>query len=132
MNRSVVNPPSLFNSLQYGFSQAVVVDGGRRVHLSGQVSVDEQERLTGRTLAEQTEAAVDNIETLLKSLGGGLEHVVMLRIYIVESERANQAAVSRALLNRFPVNPPASTWLLVSGLSEPEWLVEVEAEAVLP
>ena len=132
MNRSVVNPPSLFNSLQYGFSQAVVVDGGRRVHLSGQVSVDEQERLTGRTLAEQTEAAVDNIETLLKSLGGGLEHVVMLRMYIVESERANQAAVSRALLNRFPVNPPASTWLLVSGLSEPEWLVEVEAEAVLP
>ena len=132
MNRSVVNPPSLFNSLQYGFSQAVVVDGGRRVHLSGQVSVDEQERLTGRTLAVQTEAAVDNIETLLKSLGGGLEHVVMLRIYIVESERANQAAVSRALLNRFPVNPPASTWLLVSGLSEPKWLVEVEAEAVLP
>ncbi|GAP96669.1 hypothetical protein NIES2104_32120 [Leptolyngbya sp. NIES-2104] len=36
------------------------------------------------------------------------------------------------MLKRFPVNPPATSWVIVSGLSEPEWLVELEAEAVLP
>ena len=109
MQKSTFNPPSVFNSLQYGFSQAVEVRGGRRLLLSGQVGVD-----------------------VLAEAGGELSHVVMLRIYIAEAARDQQEWISQVLLQRFPNDPPASSWIIVSGLSLPEWLIEVEAEAMLP
>ncbi|HEY6573119.1 MAG TPA: Rid family hydrolase [Candidatus Eisenbacteria bacterium] len=132
MNRKGVNPKTVANTLQYGFSQAVVVEGGRRVHLSGQVGVDAHERTVGPDLESQTRAAIDNIETILADIGGDLSHVVVLRIYVVESAREEQKFVGRALRERFAAAPPATSWIIVSGLSEPEWLIEIEAEAVLP
>lgn len=132
MERRVVNPGSVANTLQYGFSQAVVTQGGRRVHLSGQVGVDAREHTVGPDLESQTRAAIDNIATILGETGGDLSHVVVLRIYLVESAREQQKFIGRALRERFPVDPPATSWILVSGLSEPEWLIEIEAEAVLP
>lgn len=131
MNKRVLNPKSVFNTLQYGFSQAVVTEAGRRVHLSGQVGVDEREQTVGTDLKSQAFAAVDNITEILKEAGGSLMDVVMLRIYIVESERDNQNSIMEVLKSRFPDDPPATSWVMVSGLSEPEWLVEIEAEAVL-
>lgn len=132
MKRRVCNPGTVFDSLQYGFSQAVVVQGGRRVFLSGQVGIDVDQRVVGKGLAAQMKAALDNIETILAELDGHLAQIAMLRIYIVESALDDQSAVADALIGRFPTDPPATSWIVVSGLSEPEWLVEVEAEAVLP
>lgn len=131
MEKSTFNPASVFNSLQYGFSQAVEVRGGRRLLLSGQVGVDEQERTVGPGLRQQTEQAFDNIERVLAEAGGQLADVVMLRIYIAEAARDQQEHISAVLLERFASQPPASSWIIVSGLSLPEWLIEVEAEAVL-
>ena len=132
MQKSTFNPPNIFNSLQYGFSQAVEVRGGRRLLLSGQVGVDEHESTVGPGLREQTEQAFDNIERVLAQAGGELSHVVMLRIYIAEAARDQQEWISQVLLQRFPNDPPASSWIIVSGLSLPEWLIEVEPEAMLP
>ena len=66
MSRTVINPDTVFNSVQYGFSQAVVVTGSRRMLLSGQVGIDVHERTVGPGLQEQTEAALDNIERVLR------------------------------------------------------------------
>ncbi|WP_058998877.1 RidA family protein [Leptolyngbya sp. NIES-2104] len=132
MQRTVINPKTVFNSLQYGFSQAVVVPSGRRVVLSGQVGVDAEENTVGADISTQITVALDNIEAILAEIGTNLSHVVILRIYIVDSAKNDQQEITEALLKRFPVNPPATSWVIVSGLSEPEWLVELEAEAVLP
>lgn len=132
MKKRVVNPESVFNSLQYGFSQAVVTEGGRRVLLSGQVGVDSNEKTVAADLHSQTHASVDNIEKVLAEVDGDLTHVIMMRIYILESQKNNQDVISEVLLKRFPLNPPATSWVFVSGLSLPEWLIEIEAEAVLP
>ena len=132
MHKIALNPPSVFNTLQYGFSQAMEVRGGRRLLLSGQVGVDANECTVGPGLLAQTQAAVNNIATLLAAAGGGLEHVVMLRIYIAESARDEQDAIVSVLRERFPVDPPPSSWIIVTGLSLPEWLIEIEAEAALP
>ena len=132
MHKSVLNPSSVFNSLQYGFSQAVEVSGGRRVLLSGQVGVDEHERTVAPGLREQTDKAFDNIEAILREAGGDLSHVVVMRIYIAEAARDEQEQITQVLLERFPSNPPASSWVIVSGLSLPQWLIEVEVEAMLP
>ena len=131
MQPKVINPKSVFNSLQYGFSQAIEVPDGRRILLSGQVGVDVQERTVGPGIAEQTDTALDNIEKILAEVEGDLSHVVMLRLYIVESARDRQELIAQALRERFPHNPPPSSWIIVSGLSLPEWLIEIEAEAVI-
>ncbi|RFA27173.1 hypothetical protein CAI21_15085 [Alkalilimnicola ehrlichii] len=132
MQRNTLDPDTVFNTRQYGFSQAVVVPDGKRVLLSGQVGVDADEKTVSATLGGQTQAAIDNIEAILSTIGGTLAHVVFLRIYIVQSAKNEQDAIAEALLKNFPTQPPATSWLLVDRLSEPEWLIEIEAEAVLP
>ncbi len=132
MQRKVINPTTVFNSLQYGFSQAMEVPDGRRIMLSGQVGVDAQERTVGPGIAEQTAMALDNVEKVLAEVGGDLSHVIMLRLYIVETAREQQEPIAEALRQRFAHNPPPSSWIMVSGLSLPQWLIEVEAEAVVP
>ena len=132
MQRRTINPPTVFNSLQYGFSQAMEVRDGRRILLSGQVGVDADERTVGPGIAEQTATALDNIEKVLAAAEGDLSHVIMLRLYIVESARDQQEPIAAALRERFPDNPPPSSWIIVSGLSLPEWLIEIEAEALIP
>lgn len=133
MTKSALNPPTVFNSLQYGFSQGLVVTGQRRVMLSGQVGVDAQEQTVSGGMREQTEAALDNIERVLAAAGGTIDQVIMLRIFIREdaSSPQEQDAIAAALLKRFPVNPPPSSWILIHGLARSEWLIEIEAEAML-
>lgn len=131
VRRKPLNPPDLPDTLAEGHSQAVLVQGGARVLLSSQVGIDSCGQLAGPDLAEQTEAALDNVERLLSGLGGDLLQVVMLRIYLAEFARYDQHEVMKALKNRFPIAPPAATWLIVYGLAEPEWLIAIEAEAVL-
>ena len=130
--RHTINPDGLFDSLQYGFSQAMMVEGGRRLLLSGQVGVDENEKTVEGGIGAQTVKALDNIDYLLKQAGGDLSHVVMLRIYIAEAARDDQRPITEALRRAFPSNPPPSSWIIVTGLSLPEWLIEIEAEAMLP
>ena len=131
MKRATVNPPGVPDTLRYGFSQAVVTSGGRRVQLSGQVGVDAAEQTVGDDLASQTSAALGNVEAILREVGGTLADVVALRIYVVEDARDEQPAIGEALRKRFPVDPPVTTWLVVVGLAREDWLIEIEAEAVL-
>lgn len=132
MHRQTLNPGSVFDTQQYGFSQAVISQGGRRIQLSGQIGVDEHEHLVGDDLASQTHAALHNVRKILEHAGGSLQHVLMLRIYIAAAARDEQACIVTALREFFPVQPPATSWIVVTGLSEPEWLIEIEAEALLP
>ncbi len=132
IRRQTLNPAGLFDSRQYGFSQAVVVEGGRRMLLSGQVGVDEHEKTVEGGMGPQTVKALDNIDYLLKQAGGDLSHVVMLRIYIAQAAQDDQGPIAEALRRYFPIDPPPSSWIIVTGLSLPEWLIEIEAEAVLP
>lgn len=130
--RRTINPKGVFDSLQYGFSQGLLVEGGSRLLLSGQVGIDADERTVAGGIGAQTAKALDNIDYLVREAGGNLSHVVMLRIYIAEAARNDQDPIAQALRERFPDNPPPSSWIIVSGLSLPEWLIEIEAEAMLP
>lgn len=126
-----VDPPDVFDTRRYGFSQAVVIEAGRRLVLSGQVAVDVRDRTVGRTLREQLDQSVENLRRVLSAAGAGLGEVVMLRIYVVKAAASELSAVSEMLLETFPDRPPATTWIVVAGLARPDWLVELEAEAVL-
>jgi 2-iminobutanoate/2-iminopropanoate deaminase len=130
--KTILNPPALFPSLEHGFSQAVVVTGGWTVFISGQTAWDAHKHIVGgQDLAAQTEQAMHNVTIAVEAAGGSLDDVVALRIYIAQSAMHDLAAIAAALKKWFPVDPPASTWLGVTSLARPEFLIEIEATAVM-
>ncbi|NRB51924.1 MAG: RidA family protein [Saprospiraceae bacterium] len=133
MDKTYINPPELFNSKDFGFSQIVISEPGNLVYISGQVAWDENREITGKgDLETQVQKTIDNLAIAMKKAGGQLQDIVMLRIYIVNYTSAAGNIVSEALRRNFGAEtPPASTWLSVQGLANPDFLIEIEAQAVL-
>ena len=132
MPKEHVNPKTLFPSVQHGFSQIVVASGEKTAFISGQTAWDAQKRIVGGvSLLEQARQALRNVQAAIEAAGGTLKDVVALRIYIVNYRAESAEAVGNALREIFPENPPASTWIGVSALAVPEFLIEIEATAVL-
>ena len=133
MSKTSLNPDSLFNSLQFGFSQIVVAQGSRMVYFSGQVAWDERQNIIGANdLRAQVWQSLRNVETAVTTAGGTLADIVALRIYIVHDWMDRTAPVSEGLKAFFPGgHPPATTWIGVKSLARPEFLIEVEGTAVL-
>jgi 2-iminobutanoate/2-iminopropanoate deaminase len=131
MPKQVVNPTSLFPSIEHGFSQVVVATGARTVFISGQTAWDAKKQIVGRSLGEQARQALRNVKAAVEAAGGNLSDIVALRIYIVHQAEQNTGAVSSALREVFTTEPPTSTWIGVSSLAVPDFLIEIEAIAVL-
>ena len=134
MPKDYLNPPQLPNWSE-SFSQVVVVhaETSRTIYISGQVSVDEENRVIGRgDLAAQSEQAFSNLASALQAAGAAVEDVVRLGIYI-KDYRCEQAGIIRETLREvFPGNRlPAGTWLGVQSLALDDLLIEVEATAVV-
>jgi enamine deaminase RidA (YjgF/YER057c/UK114 family) len=79
---------------------------------------------------EQAKRCLEIVLDALRELGAGPEHVVRTRVYIVDS--ADWEAVGRAHGEVFAEHRPASAMLVVAGLLDPAWKVEIEADALLP
>lgn len=132
MPKQSINPDSLFPSAQHGFSQIVVATGARTVFVSGQTAWDVNKQIVGgKDLAGQTRQALRNVRSAIEAAGGTLADVGALRIYIVDYQRQDAESISGPLKEFFPANPPVSTWIGVSCLAVPEFLVEIEATAIL-
>ena len=116
------------------FSQVVVTAGNARtVYVGGQNSVDSSGAIIGKgDLKAQTEQVYKNLETALAAGGAKLENVVKWTIYIVEGQPMEPAfGVFQQVWGRRP-NPPAITLVYVSGLADPDFLLEMDAVAVVP
>jgi|SRR5215813_2687561 len=133
MPKEYLNPNTLFPSVPHGFSQVVVASGKKTIFISGQTAWDAKKNIVGGdSLLEQTRQALRNLGAAMQVTGGTLDDVVALRIYIVNYRPENANAVGTALREFFsPENPPASTWIGVSALAVPDFLIEIEATAVL-
>lgn len=127
------NPEALFNSVQYGFSQAVSASGTRLISVSGQVAWNaEQAFIGGSDLYTETTAALENLRVALHSVRAELNDVISLRIYIVDYSPDESESISRALKTFFPQGQaPTATWVGVSCLANPDFRIEIEALAVV-
>jgi enamine deaminase RidA (YjgF/YER057c/UK114 family) len=132
MSKTYLSPCALFSSQQYGFSQAVAAVR-TTVYLSGQVAWNAAQQITRPAdLREQTRQALENLEIAVKAAGGTRTDIVYLRLYFVGDHIHNARSVSEALLGFFPAeNLPATTWIGVSDLASKDFLIEIEAVAVL-
>jgi enamine deaminase RidA (YjgF/YER057c/UK114 family) len=133
MPKEHINPKSLFPSVQHGFSQIVTARGGKTVYISGQTAWDaEKQIIGGKNLGEQTRQALRNIRTAVEAAGGTLTDIVSMRIYVVNYNPLDAGPVGEAFREFFPGEcPPASTWIGVSSLAVDDFLIEIEAIAVV-
>jgi enamine deaminase RidA (YjgF/YER057c/UK114 family) len=133
VTKLAVNPPSVFQSLEHGFSQAVVASGSRTLYVSGQTAWASGKRLVGGAdLEEQARQAFTNLRAVVEAAGGRLADVVSVRIYIVDYRPEKAASIVRPFREFFSAEvKPACTWVGVAALADPGFLIEVEATAVL-
>ncbi len=133
MTKLRINPDLVARTLEHGFSQAVLVRGRRTLYMSGQTAWDAEKQIVGGDdVGRQARQAFENVRRLVGAAGGSVADVVSLRIYVVGFLPDHAAAVGSALRECFPEPAvPATTWLGVSSLARPEFLIEVEAIAVL-
>jgi enamine deaminase RidA (YjgF/YER057c/UK114 family) len=109
-----------------GFSRAVRVDG--RVLVSGTAPVW-PDGSCDPDPAAQARRCLEIVAAALESLGAGLEHVVRTRMFIVDP--ADAEAVGSVHGAAFGEVRPAATMVVVAGLLDPRWRVEIEAEALV-
>ena len=107
-----------------GFSRAVRV--GRHVMVSGTgpVGCDDAD------IAAQTDQCLTLIAAVLKEAGTSFVHVVRTRMYL--TAREDWEAVARVHGKFFSLVRPASTMVVVAGLLNPSWKIEIEVDALLP
>jgi reactive intermediate/imine deaminase len=118
-------PPSV------GYSQAASVRTGRLVYVAGQVAVDPSGKLVGpEDFRAQAEQIFENLKAALAASGASFDDVVKLNSYFVD---IRQAPVFREVRDKYisATHPPVSTAVEVRRLVREEWLLEVEAIAVV-
>ena len=127
-----INPDGLLKNP--AFTNVIVVSGSvRTVYIGGQDAVDATGAIIGKgDIAKQSEQVLKNLQTALHAVGAGLENIVKWNVYIVQGQplRAGFAAFQAAWGNR--PNPPAITGMFVAGLANPDFLIEMDAVAVVP
>ena len=109
-----------------------VVARGTMVFVRGQVGqdLDTSKSVAIGDPAGQAERAMANIKTLLEEAGARLEHICKVTIYITDPRY--REPVYRTIGKWLKGVHPVSTGIVVSALARPEWLVEVDATAVIP
>ena len=119
-------------NLDNDLCQAVVTEGGKIVWLRGQCpqNLDDAVNITSSDPAEQTHKVMQNISQLIKEAGGEMKHLVKIVVYITDAR--HRQAVYRVIGEYTKGVYPVSTGLVVTALARPEWLVEIDATAVIP
>ena len=115
------------------YSQVVVASGTRTIYTAGQVPIDEHGALVGAgDIATQTIQAMRNVGLALAAAGASYADIVKITTYVVNYKPEYRAIINKARVSFFENGtPPASTLLGVTALALPEWLVEIEAVAVV-
>jgi len=112
----------------------VVVARGTMVFVRGQVGQaidgDGGDGGAPADASAQAEQAMRNLKRLLEEVGARLHHICRVQVYI--TDRKHREAVYRVVGEHLRGVYPVSTGLIVSGLARPEWVMEIEATAVIP
>ena len=127
-----VNPDGMHKSPV--FSQGIILPPNARLLLiGGQNSVNEKGEIVGKgDIVAQTRQALDNLQKVLAAAGGRLEDLVKTTIIMQQDIDLGAAfGVWMGIWGQRP-NPPTVTGFRVPGLANPDFLIEIEAQAVLP
>ena len=114
-----------------GYSQVATVTGGTLVFISGQVALEQSGNVVGQgDFRTQVQQVFENLKAAIEAAGGRFDDVIKLNSYLVDlSHLSDFREVRDQYVN--VKNPPTSTAVQVPGLFRPEFLVEIEAVAIV-
>lgn len=128
MTRKIVHPKSVHSTIGGGYSHVAIA--GDTVYIAGQIARTRDGKLVGvGDAAAQARQVYTNLQAILKELGGSLENIVKMTTYL--TDRASLGAYRNARDHFFSDPFPPNTLLFINGLGDPDYLIEVEAIAVL-
>lgn len=131
-NIEYINPENM--SKPRGYSHAISVKWGQEtVYIGGQNAIDENGFVVGKgDLKKQTEQVLRNIEIILEESEAKLENVVKFNIYLVQGQNLKDGFEVFQKMWGDIQNFPTVTVLFIAGLGDPDWLIEIDAIAIIP
>ena len=128
MPRVIIQPEGVWDP-RPRFAQVVRI--GNQVYVAGQTAVDERGNVVGKgDIDAQARQVFRNLQKCLEAAGANYDQVVKLNIYSTDLD-AHLPALTKTRREFFPREPVASTTIQVPRLVHPDWLLEIEAVAVL-
>jgi enamine deaminase RidA (YjgF/YER057c/UK114 family) len=129
MAKQTIQPKSL-NDPRPRYSQAIVTEGGKLLFIAGQTASDKNGNVVGKgDIKAQTRQVFDNLKAVLEVAGGSLDNLVMTTTYITDRQyREGYNEVRREMYRK---DPPTSTLVIVKGLANEDYLIEIAGIAVL-
>ena len=132
MKKVYINPDNMVKPR--GYSHAVSVSGNyKTIYIGGQNAIDQNGNLIGKnSFKEQTEQVLINIEKILEHANAKIEDIIKLNIHILSGQ--NPIEGFEVFQKRWGMikDLPIVTVIFVAGLGNPDWLVEIDAIAVVP
>ena len=127
-----INPDEL--NKNPAFTNVITVTGpAKTIYVGGQDAIDGSGQIIGKgDIKRQTEQVLNNLQTALKAAGADLENIIKWNIYVVQGQPLQPGLEAfQQIWGRRP-NPPVITMAFVAGLANPDFLVEMDAIAVVP
>ena len=129
MPRKVIQPKTL-NDPRPRYSQGIQTSGGKLLFIAGQTASDKDGNVVGKgDIKAQTQQVFDNLRSVLKGAGGTLDNLVMTTTYI--TDRQYREGYNEVRLQQYKKAAPTSTLVIVSGLANPDYLIEIAGIAVI-
>lgn len=123
-----LNPPAI--ATPTGYTHLVEVNRGRLVYISGQVALDKSGAVVGKgDFKAQVTQVFENLKAAVEAAGGTMADIAKINTYAVDVSQLQ--ALREVRSTYFTGNPPASTLVQVVRLAREEFLVEIEAVAVI-
>ena len=128
MPKTIIQPDGLWDP-RPRFAQVTKI--GNQVYIAGQTAVDPDGNLVGKgDIEAQCRQVFKNLEICLLSAGATFDHVVKINVYSTDLD-AHLGVISKMRQEYFSSGPVSSTTVQVSGLVDPDWLIEIEAIVIL-
>ena len=129
MPKKVIQPKAL-NDPRPRYSQGILNSGGKLLFIAGQTASDKDGNVVGKgDIKAQTQQVFDNIKAVLKAAGGSLDNMVMTTTYI--TDRQYREGYNEVRRQQYKKTAPTSTLVIVSGLANPDYLIEIAGIAVI-
>jgi reactive intermediate/imine deaminase len=127
--KKILNPEKVHRRPNY--NQGILVTPGKLLFIAGQTAVDSKGNIVGKDNIEaQAKQVYENIKAILDEAGGTFDDIVKTTIYITDIK--NREGLHKVRKKYFTGDQATSTLLVIKGLAREEFLMEIEAIAVIP
>ncbi|MFY9528092.1 MAG: RidA family protein [Candidatus Acidiferrales bacterium] len=116
-----------------GYTHVVVTEPGKLVYISGQVAWDDKGEIVGKgDFRVQVTKALENLKIALTAAGATMENLIKVNYYVVNL-KPDQVRIIREVRSKYfsAERPPASTLVGVTALAREDFMIEIEAVAVV-